>query len=67
MRSATILVDAPAAHIAQVESWLLGHGRLPVVVPLRPRGRIRYVVTEADSDTIRQLRHLGCEVTKSAG
>jgi hypothetical protein len=64
MNSPVIFVDVPATSTAQLESWLLGHGRLPVVVPHRPKGRIRYLVEDADPHTVQQLERLGCEITR---
>lgn len=61
-----ITVEVNSAQSAQIESWLLGHGRLPEVGSGAPPGRVRYVVHEASHFDIFQLRSLGGVVTKDA-
>lgn len=59
-----ITVDVDADHSAQIESWLLGHGRLPEVGSDPPQGRVRYLVKRASRFEIDELRGIGALVTR---
>lgn len=59
-----IAVDVDADHSAQIESWLLGHGRLPKVGSDPPQGRVRYLVKQATRFEMDELRSIGALVTR---
>lgn len=59
-----ITVDVDTRHSAQIESWLLGHGRLPEPVAGAPSGRARYHVKQATRFEIDELRGLGALITR---
>ena len=44
---ADVTVEIDAKHSAHLESWLLGQGRIPGVLPDHLPGRVRYLVKEA--------------------
>lgn len=59
-----VVIEVETGHTAQIESWLLGHGRLPAVLPGAEGYNIRYLVKDADEHTITQLRSLGAAIRK---
>lgn len=59
-----VIIEVKAGHTAQIESWLLGHGRLPGPLPRADGPNIRYLVKDADPDTIAQLLMLGAAIQK---
>lgn len=62
-----IAVEVDRDRSAQLESWLLGHGRLPELSSDPPEGRLRYVVKRATRFEIDELRGLGRIVTRNEG
>lgn len=59
-----VVVEVDRGSIAQVESWLLGHGRLPAVLPGVETGKAKYLVKDIDTHALSELRTLGASVRK---
>jgi len=58
-----VVVEVDSGHTAQVESWLLGHGRRPA--PLDTNGsRRRYLVAGASEAEIADMKLVGGYVRK---
>ncbi|WP_423066963.1 hypothetical protein [Devosia sp. CN2-171] len=57
-----VTVEIDAKHSALLESWLLGHGRIPGVLPDHSAGRVRYLVKEARPEEIKDIASIGAEV-----
>jgi len=60
-----VIVQIGADRTAHIESWLLGHGRIPTILPDPPSGRFRYFVKEAQQDEVDYLKLLGGVILSS--
>jgi hypothetical protein len=62
-RRPDVIVEVAAGHCAQLESWLLGHGRIPK--SLEESGPIRrYLVKEASDKDVDDMGLVGGVVRK---
>lgn len=62
-----LVVEIDQKCSAQIESWLLGHGRIPRVLNDQSPGRLRYLVKEARPEGIKDLALIGARALGDAG
>lgn len=59
-----VVVEVPSRHSAALESWLIGRGRMPALLPDHPEGHYRYLVKEADAKDLADIETVGGRIVK---
>lgn len=59
-----LIVEVNSKHTAQIESWLLGRGRLPTTLPASNAASTEYLVEGATEQEIRDLRKVAGRIRR---